>query len=113
MGGGGKQSRSPPADIVVNLDVDFKDSVFGGEKEVRYYHRVICSSCQGSKAKPGTKPKKCNACQGKGAIDYRQGGFMFKMACGSCDGEGTVIKDFPFSRDVKVKVYNRNKASKN
>lgn len=31
-GGGGKQHRSPPSDIVVNLDVDFKDSVFGAEK---------------------------------------------------------------------------------
>ena len=30
MGGGGKNYKSPPVDIVINLDVDFKDSVFGG-----------------------------------------------------------------------------------
>lgn len=30
--GGGKQQRSPPSDIVVNMDIDFKDSVFGVEK---------------------------------------------------------------------------------
>lgn len=94
MGNAGKAQKSPPADIVINLDVDFKDSVFGGEKDVRYFHRVVCAGCQGSKAKPGTKPKKCNSCHGKGSTDYRQGGFMFKMVCGTCNGQGNVIKDF-------------------
>jgi DnaJ-class molecular chaperone len=30
--GRGRQPRAPPADIVVNLDIDFKDSVFGTDK---------------------------------------------------------------------------------
>ena len=30
--GKGRQQRAPPADIVVNLDVEFKDSVFGADK---------------------------------------------------------------------------------
>ena len=94
MFNGGEKQRSAPVDIVINLDVDFKESVFGAEKDVRYFHRVICTGCAGSRAKPGTKPKKCNSCHGKGSTDYRQGGFMFKMVCGTCDGQGHVIKDF-------------------
>lgn len=82
FGGGqgkGRQQRAPPADIVVNLEIDFKESVFGVEKEIKYFHRVKCGTCDGTKIKPGTKPKKCNACQGKGNINYRQGGFMVQM----------------------------------
>ena len=96
MGGmkGGKPHKSQPVDVVVNIDVDFKESVFGAEKDIRYFHRVVCYSCNGSKAKPGTKPKKCNSCHGKGSADYRQGAFAFKMACGACEGTGTVIRDF-------------------
>lgn len=63
---GAKHHRTPPADIVVNVDVDFKDSVFGAEKDIKYFHRVVCTTCHGSKAKPGSKPKKCNSCHGKG-----------------------------------------------
>ena len=93
MGGmGGKQPKSPPMDVIVNLDIDFKDSVFGVEKDIRYFRRVVCVGCNGTKSKSGSKPKKCNACHGKGSVDYRQGGFAVRMACASCAGAGKVIK---------------------
>lgn len=52
----------------------------------------LCETCKGAKAKPGTKPAKCNSCQGKGFLNYRQGAFMIRMPCESCEGQGTVLK---------------------
>jgi molecular chaperone DnaJ len=59
-----------------------------------YNKKCICSTCNGTKAKPGTQPHKCNSCQGKGHVNYRQGGLLIKMPCNACEGAGTVIKQF-------------------
>lgn len=99
--GGGKQepTRRNGQDVVLNMEVDFLDTVKGIEKvglllfqTVSYNKRCMCSTCNGSRAKPGTSPQKCNTCQGKGSVNYRQGGFVIRMPCNACDGAGTTIK---------------------
>jgi molecular chaperone DnaJ len=52
-----------------------------------------CSTCHGSGARPGTTPKLCPQCGGRGVIDDNQGMFSFSSPCRRCAGAGTVIED--------------------
>ena len=52
-----------------------------------------CSTCNGSGARPGTTPKLCPQCGGRGVIDDNQGLFSFSTPCRRCAGAGTVIED--------------------
>lgn len=47
------------------------DSVNGTNKTIQYEKKGTCTTCSGSKCKPGTAPSRCTACGGKGTINYR------------------------------------------
>jgi len=51
-----RSRRSGPVrgDLRLDLKLDFKEAVFGGEKEIRISHLETCEVCSGSGAKPGT-----------------------------------------------------------
>ena len=51
-----------------------------------------CDTCHGSGAKPGTTPKVCPQCQGRGSIARNLGGFAMPQACPQCHGNGTLIE---------------------
>ena len=51
------------------------------------------ATCDGSGARPGTTPKLCPQCGGRGVIDDNQGLFSFSTPCRRCAGSGTVIED--------------------
>jgi molecular chaperone DnaJ len=53
--------------------------------------RCQCSTCKGSKAKPGTKPQKCHVCQGSGFMTFQQGMMILRTECQNCNGIGTTI----------------------
>jgi hypothetical protein len=40
-------------DLRLDLRLDFKEAVFGGEKEIKISHLETCGTCSGSGAKPG------------------------------------------------------------
>lgn len=81
------------ADAILNMEIDFMDAVNGFQREVSYRVKDACSTCKGSKAKPGTSATKCTTCAGKGTMNYRQGPMVIQMACNSCGGVGNVIKN--------------------
>ncbi|PSS19231.1 Chaperone protein like [Actinidia chinensis var. chinensis] len=95
MGMGGRASRSRATegeDQVYNLVLNFKEAVFGVEKEIEITRLEACSTCDGSGAKPGTKPSKCSACGGQGQVVSSArtplGVFQQVMTCSSCGGTG-------------------------
>jgi molecular chaperone DnaJ len=92
---GGSKSTRPQrgADIIISIEIDFFESIHGVSKDVSYRIKDICHVCNGSKCKPGTSPTKCSTCAGKGTINYRQGPMQIQMACSSCKGVGTLIKN--------------------
>ncbi|HMO34981.1 MAG TPA: DnaJ C-terminal domain-containing protein, partial [Gemmatales bacterium] len=53
----------------------------------------VCSECQGSRMRAGSRPAKCNRCNGRGAVISRQGFFQIQVACPSCGGRGEIITD--------------------
>lgn len=70
MGGGGERV-SKGSDVFVTLDISFMESVSGITKKVSYDKKGVCTTCSGSKCKPGTAPSRCSGCGGRGSINYR------------------------------------------
>lgn len=60
-------------------------------KKMEYSRKIICRTCNGSKAKPGTQPQTCKTCKGTGYISIRQGMMVFRTVCNACNGEGKII----------------------
>lgn len=96
----GQQRRRGPArgdDLRLNLKLDFKEAVFGGEKEIRISHLETCETCSGSGAKPGTRPRTCSSCNGAGQVRRATrtpfGIFNQVSACPTCNGSGEVVED--------------------
>ncbi|HEY9735908.1 MAG TPA: molecular chaperone DnaJ [Trichocoleus sp.] len=84
-------------DLRLDLKLDFKEAVFGGEKEIKISHSETCSTCTGSGAKPGTRPRTCSTCSGTGQVRRATrtpfGSFTQVSACPTCSGTGEVIED--------------------
>ena len=95
-GGGGAGSGVGPrrgADVQAELTLDFVDAVRGMTTTLHLTSDAACSTCNGSGARPGTTPKLCPQCGGRGVIDDNQGLFSFSTPCRRCAGAGTVIED--------------------
>lgn len=80
------------SDVTILVEIEFLDAINGIKKEINYRVSDVCSSCKGSKCKPGSSPSNCTSCQGKGSTTMRQGPMIIQMACQPCNGTGTVIK---------------------
>jgi molecular chaperone DnaJ len=98
-GGQGPRRRGPTRgdDLRLDLRLDFKEAVFGGEKEIKISHLETCGTCTGSGAKPGTRPTTCGICGGTGQVRRATrtpfGSFTQVSACPTCNGTGEVIED--------------------
>ena len=95
-GGAGQNMRNAPqrgGDVQAHLRLSFMEAVNGCKKDVTFRRATTCSTCDGSGAKPGTKPSICGRCNGTGAIHVNRGFFQMQMPCDQCQGEGTIIAD--------------------
>jgi molecular chaperone DnaJ len=95
-----QRRRSGPVrgdDLRLDLKLDFREAVFGGEKEIRISHLETCEVCSGSGAKPGTRPRSCATCSGSGQVRRVTrtpfGSFTQVSSCPTCNGTGTVVED--------------------
>ncbi|MBE9177036.1 molecular chaperone DnaJ [Oculatella sp. LEGE 06141] len=101
-GGMGQQTRRRGGpvrgdDLRLDLTLDFREAVFGGEKEIRISHLETCITCTGSGAKPGTRPRTCPTCSGSGQVRRATrtpfGSFTQVSVCPTCNGNGQVIEE--------------------
>ena len=110
--GGSSRSRARRgADLRYDLNLDFKEAVFGTEKEIEFDKEVQCDACDGSGAKPGSAPVTCHTCDGAGQVRRNQGFFTVAVTCPTCHGEGTLIKDPCLKCSGKGRVFERKKIS--
>lgn len=93
FGGSNSNEANKGKDINAFLELSFLESVEGTQKTLTFERTVICSSCNGSKCKPGTSPTKCGACSGSGKIFFKQGNLNVAMDCSVCNAEGAIIKE--------------------
>src|SRR4030042_2478462 len=79
-------------DIEVDLNLEFKEAVFGAEKIIELYKLTTCDKCQGNGAEPGTKIITCRTCEGQGHCRTVQrtilGQIQTVRDCPDCQGEG-------------------------
>jgi len=79
-------------DIQVLLTLDFKEAVFGMEKEISLKKKAVCDKCKGNCAEPGSKIETCKTCGGSGSITRVQrtilGNMQVQTTCPDCAGEG-------------------------
>lgn len=83
------------ADLEVELAVPLERIRDGGEETVRVGRRTACPACQGSGAKPGTKPRSCKECGGSGQKvrkEQKAGVTLQQIStCRTCQGRGQII----------------------
>ena len=81
------------ADLRYNLELSLEDAARGTEAKIRIPALEECETCHGSGAKPGTQPKQCPACGGRGEVRVSQGFFSIQQTCPQCHGTGKIIPE--------------------
>jgi molecular chaperone DnaJ len=96
-GGRGRRGRPQGQDIQIDIEMDLIEAYKGTVKPIEFNRAEMCSECNGTRMKKGSRPAKCTRCGGRGAVVSKQGFFQIQIACPSCGGQGEVITD-PCSR---------------
>lgn len=95
--GGGRSSRrraNEPAQgqsLRYDLNISFKDAVYGTKAEITFQHNEACSECKGTGGAKGSKRKSCPTCGGAGQVRRQAGFFSVQQTCPACGGTGTAI----------------------
>jgi molecular chaperone DnaJ len=92
---GGARGTGPHRgqDLESELHLAFEDAVHGLTTTVHLTSEAACSTCHGTGARPGTTPRTCPLCEGRGVIDDNQGFFSFSSPCPECAGRGYLIDE--------------------
>jgi molecular chaperone DnaJ len=97
MGGGrrgtSRSGRERGADLRYNMEITLEEAFAGKTAEIEVPTKVVCKTCAGSGARPGSAPKVCATCDGHGRIRAAQGFFSIERTCPTCHGRGEVISD--------------------
>ena len=97
--GGRSQRRGPQQgdDLRYDLNINFKDAIFGQQREIKIPHLETCEVCRGTGAKQGTGPTTCTTCGGSGQVRRATrtpfGNFTQVAECPNCNGLGQLIAD--------------------
>jgi molecular chaperone DnaJ len=96
-GGRGPRRQSRGNDISVDIELGFKEAIFGTRRSLKLMKNGACTSCKGSGARVGTETVNCTTCNGNGRIrETRQsvlGQFATVRECSDCRGTGKVPKE--------------------
>ena len=92
--GGASRSRAQPGrDLETDVHISFQQAMDGAQVSVTVPVQAPCPTCHGTGARPGTTPKVCPVCQGRGIESEGQGLFSISQPCRACGGTGTQIDD--------------------
>ncbi len=88
---GGRAQRG--RDLETEVSLSFDQAVNGAQVPLAVPTSAPCPTCNGTGAKPGTTPRVCPVCEGRGLESQSQGIFSISQPCSNCQGAGTVIDD--------------------
>lgn len=96
--GAGGRTVQRGRDIKLRLKLTLEEVASGVSKKLKVNRNVSCDTCSGSGAKPGTSPRTCPGCNGRGQVARQQNMGMFGMfqsvgPCPECAGSGRVIDE--------------------
>jgi molecular chaperone DnaJ len=132
-GKGNERDREPPPgwspfvrqqhvvkleNVDTHLTIDFKESVLGCKKEIKYSRKSKCSECDG--AGEVHIHNGCTKCGGRGQVTIMQRGMMIVSTCPQCHGQdntedcksckaaGSILTDVSVHISVPAGVLNGN-----
>ncbi|HLL65575.1 MAG TPA: molecular chaperone DnaJ [Micromonosporaceae bacterium] len=92
---GPRPRTRPGADAILRLELDLVETAFGVEAPITVDTAVVCTTCAGAGAAPGTHPATCDVCGGRGEVQSVQRTFLGQVVsarpCANCQGLGTVL----------------------
>ena len=92
--GGSPRTQSRGRDISIDIELSFRESIFGTERRILIAKVGTCDVCKGSGAASGSKKHTCSICNGKGEIRETRstffGQFTSRKRCTECNGKGEV-----------------------
>jgi molecular chaperone DnaJ len=94
--GAGPGRRSAPwakrgGDLRIEFTLTMREAAFGCKRTIPVRSASMCTDCDGTGARRGTKPEVCAICQGSGETAVPRGFVMFQQPCPGCHGAGFVI----------------------
>lgn len=98
---GGGVSRGPRSrvrrgqDALIRVEINLTEATFGAQRDIQVDTAVVCPTCHGDGAAPGTSPVTCDMCRGRGEVSQVTRSFlgqvMTSRPCPQCQGYGTVV----------------------
>lgn len=90
----GGQRNGRARDISIDIELPFRDAVFGTERRILISKMGVCNVCAGTGAKAGSKMTTCQTCNGKGSLRETRnsifGAFTQERLCPRCKGKGEI-----------------------
>jgi molecular chaperone DnaJ len=97
--GAGRQGRAGAVqggDVAVAAAIDLAEAAHGTRVEVAYDATVLCATCHGNGAEPGTPIVACPVCNGSGQTQRvartRFGQLVRTAICDRCGGDGRIAE---------------------
>ncbi len=87
-----RQRAERGRDLEAEVQISFDQAIAGAQVSLSVPTSGTCPTCHGIGAKPGTTPKVCPRCEGRGVETEGQGMFSISQPCSLCGGAGTVIE---------------------
>jgi molecular chaperone DnaJ len=87
-----RQTSPKGEDATVTVKLKFKEALEGVTTRVGVPVEEACGDCGGSGAAPGTSPRTCPQCGGRGTQSRDQGLFALSTACTRCGGRGSIVE---------------------
>ena len=121
MGGGRTQARRG-RDISTEIQITFRDSVFGISRKILITKTSNCATCEGKGAKSGTKMETCKKCNGQGSIREAKRTILGtisstkicevclgacvvpKEVCENCKGKGVLRREEEISLEIPAGI---------
>jgi molecular chaperone DnaJ len=97
FGGGGQKRQTRGRDISIDINLTFREAIFGVTRRILITKNGACTNCKGTGAAPGSEQVNCSTCNGVGKLrETRQsimGSFSTVRECATCRGTGKVPKE--------------------
>lgn len=89
-----RQSAAVPgADLRYDLELPFREAIFGTTRKLSFERLEACKVCGGSGSAGQRRPEVCSTCGGRGEVRYSQGFLIVARSCPRCQGKGEILLD--------------------
>lgn len=96
-GQGGQAGQRRGRDVSIDLEINFKESIFGTKRTVLLAKTAQCETCSGSGAAPGTELITCKYCNGSGKLHETTNSFFgsitMQSPCRHCSATGKIPQE--------------------